>query len=435
MWRRLAVAVAALTAAGTGGCAASSGSSSPTEPTGPALAVGPAATPSLPAATSAQLLSGQWSTLPAAPIADGDGASVVWTGNELLVWGGASGAEDRQLHADGAAYDPGSGAWRLLPASPLSPRVGQAAVWTGTEMVIWGGDQRGGANPSSATGDGAAYDPATNRWSLLPAAPLSPRADATAIWTGAEVVVLGAETSQADGSSQNHGDGAAYDPSTNRWQHIPAPVPPSGHTLTLGTATQTDGQLLAWSEWSLTTPGGANSFTTTGGADLFAYAEQTGRWRLIPNAAGALPDVEEALSTGQQAIVRGITYYCGGCPGPATPEVSDLYDPAHNHWTPLPPDPADALGGMDSAWTGAALFSFNPGASATNPSDPSQDIVPGDASAYDFGHKVWYLLPAAPSGCNDEQSSEPVWTGTAVVLYCPDSESSGGAGLVFTAGG
>jgi N-acetylneuraminic acid mutarotase len=248
-------------------------------------------------------------------------------------------------------------------------------------MVVWGGDRRGGVNPSGATDDGAAYDP-----------------------------------------------------STNRWQHIPAPIPPSGHTLTLGTAIQADGELLAWSEWSMTTTTGSHSFTTTGGADLFAYAEQTGRWRLIPTPAVALPDVEEALSTGQQAIVRGITYYCGGCPGPALPETTDLYDPARNSWTALPQDPV-AVAGVSSAWTGEALFSFNPAAEIGGPSTPSEDIVPGDASVYDPVTNAWQLLPAAPHGCSDEQPSAPVWTGAAVVIYCPDSTAgSGRAGLVFTAG-
>jgi len=430
--RRIAVAVAALAATGSCGCAASSGSSSPTEPTGPVLATEPAATPPLPAATSAQLMAGQWSTLPAAPIPARDGASVVWGGTELLVWGGVADV-NAEPRADGAAFDPGTGTWRTLPASPLSPRVGQAAVWTGAEMVIWGGDQRGGVNPSDATADGAAYDPATNRWSLLPAAPLSPRADANAIWTGAEVVILGGESTRADGSSRNYGDGAAYDPSTNRWQHIPAPVPPSGHPLTLGLAAQVDGELLAWSEWSMYGSGDAGGFTITGGADLFAYAEVTGRWSLIPDAAGALPDVEEVLSTGQQAIVRGITYFCGGCPGPALPEASDLYDPAQNRWTALPPDPV-AVTGATSAWTGAALFSFNPAGETGSPSTPSEDLVPGDASVYDPVNNAWQPLAAAPSGCNDGWPWSPVWTGTEIVIYCPDSASGGGAGLVFTAG-
>jgi N-acetylneuraminic acid mutarotase len=431
--RRLAVVVAALLSAGSGALAVVPVSSSaPREPTGPVLATAPAGGAPLPVATSAQLLAGRWSVLPAAPIPARDGASVVWSGTELLVWGGVAGVNPT-LRADGAAYDPEARTWRTLPASPLSPRVGQAAVWAGTEMVIWGGDQRAGANPSDATAGGAAYDPATNRWSVLPAAPLSARADAGAIWTGAEVVILGGQSTQADGSSRSCGDGAAYDPSTNRWQHIPAPVPPSGHALTLGLAAQVDGDLLAWSEWSTTTQT-SNGFTGTGGADLFAYSELTGRWRLIPNAAGALPDVEEVLSTGQQAIVRGITYYCGGCPGPALPEASDLYDPAQNRWTALPPDPV-AVTGAVSAWTGAALFSFNPMGEASSPSNPSEDLVPGDASAYDLVTNTWQPLPAAPSGCNDGWPWSPVWTGAAVLIYCPPSAGSAvGAGLVFTAG-
>jgi N-acetylneuraminic acid mutarotase len=434
-WRRLAVAVVVLLSAGSGPSAVSPApSSSLTEPAGPVLATGLAETTPLPAATSAQLLSGQWSTLPAAPISSRAGASVVWSGTELLVWGGVAGVDYREPRADGAAYGPGTGTWRLLPASPLSPRVGQAAVWTGTEMVIWGGDQRGGVNPSVATADGAAYDPATNRWSALPAAPLSPRADADAIWTGAEVVILGGQSTQADGSSRNYGDGAAYDPSTNRWQHIPAPVPPSGHTLTLSIAIQVDGELLAWAEWSIYASGDADGFTISGGADLFAYEEDMGEWRLISTPAVALPDVEEALSTGQQAIARGITYYCGGCPGPALPETTDLYDPARNSWTALPQDPL-AMAGVSSAWTGEALFSFNPAAEIGGPSTPSEDIVPGDASVYDPVTNAWQLLPAAPHGCSDEQPSAPVWTGAAVVIYCPDSTAgSGRAGLVFTAG-
>jgi hypothetical protein len=54
---------------------------------------------------------------------------------------------------------------------------------------------------------------------------------------------------------------------------------------------------------------------------------------------------------------------------------------------------------------------------------------------YDPVTNAWQLLPAAPYGCSDEQPSAPVWTGTAVVIYCPDpTAGSGRAGLVFTAG-
>ena len=45
--------------------------------------------------------------------------------------------------------------WRRLAGAPLSPRVGHSAVWTGSELLVWGGRVPGGA----AKADGAAYDP------------------------------------------------------------------------------------------------------------------------------------------------------------------------------------------------------------------------------------------------------------------------------------
>ncbi len=69
-------------------------------------------------------------------------------------------------------------------------------------------------------------------WRELPSAPLSPRANAQAVWTGQEVIVLGGETQpcppNADcvSASPLLRDGAAYDPATDSWHPIAkAPVP------------------------------------------------------------------------------------------------------------------------------------------------------------------------------------------------------------------
>src|SRR5204863_2676678 len=111
----------------------------------------------VPSAVSASLLaSGHWETLPPAPIVARQSPSVVWTGQEMLVWGGASGIRQDILHADGAAYNPRSRTWRRLPTAPLTARQYPAAAWTGTEMVIWGGYSNAAG---SATNDGAAYNP------------------------------------------------------------------------------------------------------------------------------------------------------------------------------------------------------------------------------------------------------------------------------------
>ena len=82
-------------------------------------------------------------------------------GAELLIWGGENCAGsacpfDQAPHlADGAAYNVLNDAWRKLPASPLSAREAAATVWTGSELLIWGGTSGQGL-----LADGAAYDPA-----------------------------------------------------------------------------------------------------------------------------------------------------------------------------------------------------------------------------------------------------------------------------------
>lgn len=372
----------------------------------------------VPSATAAQLAAGKWSTLPAAPIIPRDDASVVWTGQEMIVWGGASGNHGSQLHSDGAAYDPRSDHWRALPPAPLSPRDGQSAVWTGSEVLIWGGYDQVSVNAFHVTNDGAAYNPATNTWRPLPAAPLSARADVIATWTGSSMVVLGGHPAVLTDTIGGFSDGAAYDPVKNRWQHVDPPGAVSGHPLVWRRAVEADGQLLAWSEWSS---------IASGGADLFTYAEQTNQWRLVPSTPGSPPDVQDALWTGQVALVRGAPYVCGSCLGPSPPEVTDSYDPVANTWTKLPADPLANTHPV-STWTTGSLFSFD--VQATYGA-----LQPGDASAYNPTTRQWTLLPAAPFACNTPQP--PTWTGHEILLYCPHTTIGAGPmndGLAYTPG-
>ena len=158
----------------------------------------------------ARLVAGHWESIPPAPIATRGGGSVVWTGKELLVWGGASDGNPQLLYADGAAYNPRTRAWRRLPTAPLAAREYQASAWTGTELVIWGGYVSDGG---SVTNDGAAYNPATNRWRKLPTAPLKAGANAFAVWSGNRVIVFG--------YGYQNPDAVAYEPATDRWRHLP----------------------------------------------------------------------------------------------------------------------------------------------------------------------------------------------------------------------
>ncbi|GGM17335.1 hypothetical protein [Nakamurella endophytica] len=81
-----------------------------------------------------------------------------WTGAQMLVWGGWDPTvQAMSAMADGASFDPATGQWQLLPQSPLTARASALSVWTGTQLLIWGG-QSGFGEPLN---DGAAYTPAT----------------------------------------------------------------------------------------------------------------------------------------------------------------------------------------------------------------------------------------------------------------------------------
>jgi hypothetical protein len=98
----------------------------------------------------------------------------VWTGRELLVWGGLG------VPGDGAAYDPSANTWRVLAKAPLGSRIANA-VWTGTEMVIRAG-RSGNGNGVFAYSNAAAYNPATDTWRQLADGPAHPGFQA--VWTG-----------------------------------------------------------------------------------------------------------------------------------------------------------------------------------------------------------------------------------------------------------
>jgi N-acetylneuraminic acid mutarotase len=99
---------------------------------------------------------------------------------------------------DGGSRPSAGAGWRQLAASPLSPRIGHSAVWTGSELLIWGGRTTGG----SPKGDGAAYDPAGDRWRRLPPAPLAGRFGHAAVWTGTELLVWGGVRPAGAGRSE-----------------------------------------------------------------------------------------------------------------------------------------------------------------------------------------------------------------------------------------
>lgn len=111
----------------------------------------------------------------AATVALGDG--------RVLVWGGRNTSPD-----SGAVFDPSSGTWELLPPAPGPSRFSAAAVWTGTEAIIWGGSTR--SDRFTPDPGGIAWNPTTRSWRELPAAPLA-LMDARAVAFESGILITG----------------------------------------------------------------------------------------------------------------------------------------------------------------------------------------------------------------------------------------------------
>jgi hypothetical protein len=133
------------------------------------------------------------------------GGSALWDGNELLVVGGGA-------HSQSAlAYNPTTNRWRRL-ASPPSGRVGAASVWTGKQLLLWGGEN---TRTSAVAPGGLAYDPRVNRWSTIPPGPLKAREGSAVAWTGHALIVWGGEIGTPLGTStapKYPADGAVFTP-------------------------------------------------------------------------------------------------------------------------------------------------------------------------------------------------------------------------------
>jgi N-acetylneuraminic acid mutarotase len=147
--------------------------------------------------------------------------SAVWTGKNLIVWGGYNDAATGADLNDGGIYDPDTKTWTAIAAFGPTPRMGHAAVWTGTEMIIWGGVD----NSNTPLADGALYNPTTNSWRTMSTggAP-SARKHSIAVWTGSKMIVWGGAT--GDGSAV-YNNGAAYDPATDTWTPLAQTSAPS----------------------------------------------------------------------------------------------------------------------------------------------------------------------------------------------------------------
>ena len=185
--------------------------------------------------------------------------TAVWTGSEMIVWGGAFESAGVQLSLNtGGRYNPTTNTW-MATATTDAPtgRLQHTAVWTGSEMIVWGGLEDIGVPLDT----GGRYDPVTDTWTTTSVtnAP-SARFGHTAVWTGSEMIIWGG---LGQGNSPVN-TGGRYNPATDTWtitNNTNAPELLSRHC-----AVWTGSEMVVWGGNSLVNTGGrycARSMTPT----------------------------------------------------------------------------------------------------------------------------------------------------------------------------
>jgi hypothetical protein len=352
-------------------------------------------------------------------LAGRSGAASVWTGKEVLIWGGSATdpTSGTRTLADGAALDPSSGRWRPIPPAPIAGRADAAVTWTGREMVIALGV---GFNGEPLL-DGAAFDPQANRWRTIAPHPAPGAFRPATVWTGTELLVV-ASTNRAPATS-------AYNPATDQWR---VRTPPPGSLVMPFPQVVWTGAEAVYVLWPSTFSDGPVGSAVLGTVPAPTVSGGSGTG-LTATGPGAVAPPTIAPSTGLPGPPPS-----ANLPPPPPPDILPVpamrgpnsgmflasYSPATDRWTRLP-DVALRDGTVPRlAWTGTEVLAFQ---------------SPEASVAFDPKRQVWRSIAPVPPPTSG-YAETAVWTGRLVLLWSGGKDGLAydpetGAWSTFDAGG
>lgn len=306
----------------------------------------------------------------------------LWTGSKMIIWGGDS---NNVVLNTGGVYDPARNQWTLITTNGgPSARTGASATWCGAEMIVWGGKFGDYLN------DGARYNPTSDTWSPMTTnnAPTS-RGWAKTVWTGDELIVWGGV-----GSGEIYLDtGARYNPTTDTWTPISSSNAPSPRILSSTVWTGTE--LIVW--------GGMIGQTMFG--DGARYNPSTDVWTPITtNAAPTARAYHTAVWTGSEMIVWGGQHWNG-----SISSNGGRYQPQSDAWSPVPSAGAPiARYNHTAVWTGSEMIVWA-GCGINSP-------YLNSGGRYNPAFNRWtpMAISGAPPG---RQGHSCIWSGSEMIVF------------------
>ena len=303
--------------------------------------------------------------------------TAVWTGSEMIVWGGQGGSG---LFNTGGRYNPSTDSWTATSTTnaPVA-RLDHTAVWTGSEMIVWGGYADSG--PSNT---GGRYNPSTDSWtSISTTKAASARNFHTAVWTGSAMIVWG-----GDDNSGFLNTGGRYRPGTDSWTATSTTNAPTARSV--HTAVWTGSEMIVWGGFA-----GINIFLNNGGR----YNPITNSW-IVTSTTNA-PSARywhTAIWTGTEMIVWGGIPYVN---------TGGRYNPTTNSWTTTSTANAPSRRLWHTAvWTGSEMIVWG--------GQAGQLFNTG--RRYDPGTDSW-IVTSTTNVPHVRAHHTAVWTGSEMIVW------------------
>ncbi|MEZ4828730.1 MAG: hypothetical protein R3C61_20960 [Bacteroidia bacterium] len=299
----------------------------------------------------------------------------IWTGHEMIVWGG----QDGVVYGDGASYNPATDTWTGISAvNAPSARETTTAVWTGSKMIVWGGYNAG------VTQTGGIYDPATDTWTPMSTtnAP-SARYRHTAVWTGSKMLVWGGSPDLAIPIP------AGYMTLQLIPGHpFPPPMPPAARSF--HSAIWTGTHMIVWGG-----QGGFFTYFNDGGM----YNPTTDTWTPITTAGAPSARYEcPAVWTGSKMIIWG---------GIGVSDAA-MFDPVSMNWTSISLTGAPTTRQQHTAvWTGSEFAVFGGTISGS---------IANTGGLYNPDTDTWTTI-STTNGPSARRYHTAVWTGNAMLVW------------------
>lgn len=389
--------------------------------------------------SSGRTESGSWSALSESPLTGRKDGVAVWTGSHLVVWGGDGDAGSVNT---GALYDPTTDVWDPMAIGGNTPSdrtdlMDFHGMWTGDRMILWSGRSSSLEYHDDATqrvirDDGGIYDPELDLWVPIAATAESPgRAYIQGVWTGEKMIVWGGhnETSLGTASVEAPSIGAIYDPG--------ADLDDSSDDVwqaisTVNAPSQRRHSVVVWTGTRLVIWGGSFEHEIFYD-DFFFYNPETDEWTEISranNPSENVPSPRELAAyvwTGSKLIVWG------GFNGEESLNNGAVYDPTTNTWTAMASSNAPTARATTSVvWTGTEMIVWGGVNQSVDNADNVQNVYRNTGATYNPETNVWTPMAQA-SALSARRGFYQVWTGSQLIIWGGyDGENYLDDGALFT---